>query len=155
MPENDVPSDTQATPIVIPMTPKRTPGYRSAITTAPDARLDGNSIVGRRIRDIYRALMERLNQPADIVIQSDVLALAELKTMAEAARLRVLEGKEQSSNEIVRLENLVRRAEARVGLELGAATKTEPETLEQYLARTAVDTDDGEIDELTDNEQTP
>lgn len=69
--------------------------------------------------------MTRLGDPADIVAQADIMALAELKVAAEVARVRLLE-KDQSSNECVRLENLVRRAEARVGLEPGAATKTEP-----------------------------
>jgi hypothetical protein len=78
--------------------------------------------------------MTRLGDPSDILVQADILALTELKVAAEAARLRVIEGKDQSSNECVRLENLVRRAEARVGLEPGAATKTEPGTWEDLFA---------------------
>jgi hypothetical protein len=68
----------------------------------------------------------RLNQPADIMVQADIMALVELKVAAEAARLRLLEGKDQNTNGLVRLENLVRRAEARVGLEPGAGAKVDP-----------------------------
>lgn len=67
--------------------------------------------------------MTRLNEPADIVVQADVMALSELKTAAEIARANLLEGKDQSSNECVRLENLVRRAEARVGLVPAASSE--------------------------------
>jgi hypothetical protein len=108
--------------------------YRSSVTRAPAGRLDGRSAVGKRVRDLFRALMARLNEPADISIQADILALTELKTAAEVARANLLGGKVQSSNELVRLENLVRRAEARVGLEPGAATKTEPGTWEDLFA---------------------
>ena len=126
MPENDPRSDGQAIPVVAPATPKRTGCHRSAITAKPEARLNGNSPVGRRVRDLFKALMTRLGDPVDVVIVADVLALVELKVAAEVARARLLEGKNQTSNECVRLENLVRRAEGRVGLEPGAAAKTDP-----------------------------
>jgi hypothetical protein len=102
-----------------------TPRSRAAISNRPEARLDGRSAAGKRVRDLYHALLKRLGDPVDndLVLQGAVLALAELLTMAEAARLRVLEGKDQSSNECVRLENLVRRAEARVGLEPGSSSE--------------------------------
>lgn len=102
------------------------PEHRSAITSAPAARLDGRSAVGRRVKDLFRALMVRLNDPTDVVAQADIMALAELKAAAEVARARLLKGQNQDTNGLVRLENLVRRAEARVGLEPGASTKTEP-----------------------------
>jgi hypothetical protein len=95
--------------------------YRSSVTRSPAGRLDGRSAAGKRVRDLYRALMTRLNEPADIVTQADIMALAELKVAAEVARVRLLE-KDQSSNECVRLENLVRRAEARVGLVPGISS---------------------------------
>jgi hypothetical protein len=124
MPEIDTSTDGKGMPNVPAKNPKRTPGYRSAITARPEARLDGNSPVGRRVRDLFRALMERLGNPTDVIIVADVLALAELKAAAEVARVRLLE-KGQNSNECVRLENLTRRAEARVGLELGAGAKVD------------------------------
>jgi hypothetical protein len=108
--------DSPIAPSVTQSSPKRMPNGRAAITNRPQARIDGNSPAGRRIRDLYRALMKRPDNPADIVVQADVLALAELKVVAEAARLRLLEGTDKRSDECVRLENLVRRAEARVGL---------------------------------------
>ena len=99
--------------------------YRSAITSAPAARLDGRSAIGRRVRDLFKALMARLGDPSDIVAQADIMALAELKAAAETARVCLLKGEKQNTNEIVRLENLVRRAEARVGLEPATAAKEE------------------------------
>jgi hypothetical protein len=59
---------------VNPTTPRQTAGFRSAITARPEARLDGNSAVGRRVRDLFRGAMERLDNPADVVVQADVLA---------------------------------------------------------------------------------
>ena len=107
--------------------------YRSSVTRSPAARLDGRSAAGKRVRDLFRALMVRLNEPADIMVQADIMALVELKVAAETARARLLEGKDQNTNGLVRLENLVRRAEARVGLEPGAATKAEPGTWEDLF----------------------
>jgi hypothetical protein len=109
-----------------PMDARSRTNGRSAVTNAPAGRLDGRSAIGRRVKDLFAALMARLGEPVDVVAQADVLAPAELKVAAEVARARLLEGKNQNSNECVRLENLVRRAEARVGLEPGATTKTEP-----------------------------
>jgi hypothetical protein len=92
------------------------------------------------VRDLYRALMTRLDNPEDVVVQSDILALAELKTAAEIARANLLEGKVQSSNELVRLENLVRRAEARVGLE--PAGPPAPPSLDDIFAEIAAEDGD-------------
>jgi hypothetical protein len=145
MPENDTPTDTKRTAKDTPTSPKRTAGYRSAITSRPAARLDGNSAVGRRVRDLFRAIMTRLDEPADPLIVADCLALAELKTAAEVARVNLLE-KGQSSNECVRLENLVRRAEVRVGLEAGAGAKVDPPDWRDLLVG---DQDDDTTEEAT------
>jgi hypothetical protein len=96
--------------------PRSTPDHRSAITSAPAARLDGRSAVGRRVRDLFRGLMTRMDNPTDVIVVADILAWAELKAAAEVARARLLEDG-GSSNECVRIENLVRRAAASVGLE--------------------------------------
>ena len=122
MPENDARSDGQAIPIVASVTPKRTAGHRSAITSRPEARLNGNSHVGRRTRDLFQAIMQRLDNPTDILTQADVLCLAELKVAAEASRKRLLEGQDQSANNTVRLENMIRRSEIRVGLAAGSTS---------------------------------
>ena len=127
----------------VPQTaPRRTSNGRAATTNRPQARIDGNSATGRRIRDLYAALMARLGDPEDIVVQSDILALAELKTVAEAARLRLLEGTDKRSDECVRLENLVRRAEARVGLVPGSQTE---EPVHPYAALLLADDEEGDF----------
>lgn len=115
----------EATANVTPTTLRQTSGFRSAVTARPERRLNGNSPAGRRVRDLFQALMTRLGTPTDLIV-ADCLALVELKTGAEIARANLLTGKVSSSNELVRLENLVRRAEARVGLEPGAGAKVEP-----------------------------
>jgi hypothetical protein len=120
------PNDSEPRANEAPRMPRQSAGWRSSVTNRPDARLDGNSAVGRRVRDLFKAVMTRLDNPTDPMIVADCLALVELKAAAEVARAALLEGKVSSSNELVRLENLVRRAEARVGLEPGAATKSEP-----------------------------
>jgi len=110
-------NDGAVTANVATTTARQTAGFRSALTARPEARLNGNSPVGRRVRDLFKALMTRLGDPVDVVVVADVLAWAELKAAAEVARADLLEGKGRSSNECVRLENLVRRAAASVGLE--------------------------------------
>jgi hypothetical protein len=122
MPENDPGTTGRSAEI----SGRSTSNYLSIISRRPEARLNGRSAAGKRIRDLFRALMTRLNQPTDPLIVADCLALVELKTAAEIARANLLEGKVSSSNELVRLENLVRRAEARVGLEAGAGAKVDP-----------------------------
>jgi hypothetical protein len=105
------------------MTGRSTSKYKSSVTRSPAARIDGRSAAGKRIRDLFRALADRLGNPDDIVAQADILCLAELKVMAEAARLRILEGKDQNTNGLIRLENMIRRSEVRVGLEPGDGAK--------------------------------
>jgi hypothetical protein len=125
-------------------TPQQTSGFRSAVTARPEARLNGNSPAGRRVRDLYRGLMKRLNQPADVTVQAAVLALSELLTAAENARADLLNGKVSSSNELVRLENLVRRAEIRVGLAPGALSAQQQSDPYGYAGLLVDDDDDTE-----------
>jgi len=122
---------------------RSTSNYKSSVTRSPATRIDGRSAAGKRVRDLFKGLMERLDSPDDIVIQSDILALVELKVMAEAARLRILEGKDQNTNGLVRLENLVRRAEARVGLAPGSTTPEDPDAY-RYGGLFVTDDDDAE-----------
>lgn len=117
-----------------PIAARSTIDFRSAITSAPAARLDGRSAIGRRVADLFRALMTRLGDPTDIVVQADVMALAELKAAAETARVRLLQGESSDTNGLVRLENLVRRAEARVGLEPASAAKDESSWQDMFLS---------------------
>jgi hypothetical protein len=120
--KNDGQTDAEPMPNGTATTRQRTASHRSAVTSRPSARLDGNSPVGRRVRDLYKALSARLGDPADIVIQANILAWAELKAAAEVARARLLEGG-SNSNELVRIENLCRRAAASVGLEPGSSSE--------------------------------
>jgi len=91
---------------------------------------------------LHRALMKRLDNPTDVIVVADILAWAELKAAAEVARANLLEG-DTSSNEVVRLENLTRRAAVSVGLE-PAGPPTPPslqDIFDQIAAEQADDTD--------------
>jgi hypothetical protein len=130
----------------------------AAVTNAPGRRLDGRTTVGRRVRDLYRALTERLGSPADILTQADILALVELKIAAEMARARLLEsGSNKDNYNVVRIENLVRRAEIRVGLVQAKGAKPEPMDIGASLAALGykpprASKDDDEVDELADDD---
>jgi hypothetical protein len=76
--------ESKATANVTLTTTRQTPGFRSAVTARPERRLNGNSPAGRRVRDLYAGLLQRLNNPADITIQAAVLALAGAATLATA-----------------------------------------------------------------------
>jgi hypothetical protein len=129
-------------------------GFKSAITRSPAGRLDGRSPTGKRVRDLFQAVMARLNQPADVIVQADALAWAELKSASEVARARLLEGDTKSSNEIVRLENLTRRAAISVGLE--SAVGEAPLSISDRLAALgyAPPSDDDDETDVDDGEGT-
>jgi hypothetical protein len=91
------------------------PRWRSATTTDPlAARTNGHTAQGKRIRDLYRALTQRIGDPTDVLAQADVLRAAELRVAAEELRAKVLHGEPCEPDALVRLENLANRAERRL-----------------------------------------
>jgi hypothetical protein len=107
--------------------------WRSKTTSDPmGVRANGNTKRGRRIRDLFRALLDRIGCPDDVLARADVLRAAELKVAAEDLRARVLAGQPCEPNELVRLENLADRAARRLSKYGPAKTKT---PLAKYLAR--------------------
>jgi hypothetical protein len=57
--------------------------------------------------------MTRYGQPADVVTVAEVLALAELKVLAEGERAKLLNGKGDQTD-LTRLEHLIRHREQRL-----------------------------------------
>jgi hypothetical protein len=126
------PSTSRASPVDWP---KR---QRSATTNDPlSTRTDRNTAAGRRIADLYRAYIAAMGDPTDTIHQANALAAAELKVAAEDARKRMLDGG-GNADQLVRLENLVHRAERKLGSQPGAAVPT-PQTPAEYLARRAAE----------------
>ncbi|GAA0024113.1 hypothetical protein BDS110ZK23_20570 [Bradyrhizobium diazoefficiens] len=91
------------------------PTGNSEITNSPLSRWNGNTATGRRARDLFRAYLSTLGNPADTPTLALVLAAAEQTVIAENARRDHLEGKLVLS-EVVRAEGMAARALRRVGL---------------------------------------
>ena len=79
-------------------------------------RVNGNSAAGRRIRDIFHALMRELGNPTDTLITAKVLHAAELCVAVEAQRLRAARGEDVNLDALVRLANVADRAVRRLRL---------------------------------------
>jgi hypothetical protein len=83
---------------------------RSRTTNDPlRVRAPGRSARSRRLRDLFRGYMAKLDQD-DPIAQAAALTAAELRVGAEDARARLLAG-QPCAEDVVRLENAARRAE--------------------------------------------
>lgn len=111
------------------------PRARARVTNNPMSRGNGRTAQGRRVRDLYTALMGRIGNPGDTIIQADVIRAAELRTAAEGLRLKLLAGNSVDPDQLVRLENLASRAERR--LIKDAATRKPRPSLHDHLAARA------------------
>jgi hypothetical protein len=90
---------------------------RSAATNRPASRWNANTPTGRRCRDLYRAYLGQLGNPADPATQALVLAAAESVVLAEIARQDCLRGLNGMTAELmIRLENTANRSLRRIGL---------------------------------------
>lgn len=150
------------------MTPDRTPidGTSTSDRTPIDSRstadsrtaktggLDGRSRLARRAKQLAMAFEAELGGTLSDAQMVATRRAAEMTAIAEETRSRWLAGDwKTTGTDVVRIDGAARRAILDLGLP--AANVRPAETLEQYLARTAIDTDDGEIDDLADNEETP
>jgi hypothetical protein len=130
--------------------------YSSIITRSPASRLNGRSAAGKRVKDLFKAVMTRLGDPYDdVIVVSNALAWSELKAASEIARARLLEGDTKSSSEVVRIENLTRRAAITIGLERVAGVDTAPLSMADRLADLGFalpsdDDDENDIDDVED-----
>jgi hypothetical protein len=91
----------------------------------------------RRVRDLYDALLNVLKDHADdMLVQSAILRIAELRVISEQLRAEMLARPGYDSGmgeELVRIENMIRRAEG----ELEDAAPQKPETHQQFIRRIA------------------
>jgi hypothetical protein len=115
---------------------ERPPRSRSATTNQPLRRANGNTATGRRVRDLYRAFLQHMGNPADTVTQSNALNAAELAVAVEQARLPAIRGEAVDIDALVRLSNLADRAVRRLGIRPGKASVP---TLAEHLARRAAE----------------
>jgi hypothetical protein len=108
------------------------PTGNSAITNSPLSRWSGNTVTGRRIRDLYRSYMIARGNPTDTATQALVLAAAEQVVIAEIARRDHLAGK-VDLNAVVRAEGTAARALRRIGMNKITPKPAGP-TLNEFLA---------------------
>jgi hypothetical protein len=89
----------------------------------------------RRVRDLYVAIMGALEDHADnMLVQAAVLRSAELRVIGEQLRAEMLTRATydlELGEELVRIENMIRRAET----ELAVAVPERKETHQQFIMR--------------------
>jgi hypothetical protein len=83
---------------------------RARATNRPLTGIDGRLPQARRRRDIYRAIMDSLGNPDDVLVRAQVLHAAELIVAVEEQRRRATLGESVDLNGLVRLSNLADRA---------------------------------------------
>jgi hypothetical protein len=105
---------------------------RAARTNDPFAGINLHSAIGRRIRDMYFALLETLPGPHTAIVETQAMAAAEAVVIAEQARQRVLQGdKAVSYDDLVRLDAQADRKVRRLGI---GQCKPAEETFAEALA---------------------
>jgi hypothetical protein len=107
--------DLNATGPHAPRSPAASP-WRSRTSNRPlAARANGNSKQGRRIRDLYRGLLDKIGgDPSDVIGRADVLRAVELRVVCEDLRAKMLAGETIDPDQLIRLESLTARAERRL-----------------------------------------
>ena len=116
--------DTAGNATVKPARRRPSAWNRSRTTNDPVKHISGKTAAGRRVRDLYAALMDGIGNPTDVLIAADVLRVAELRTAAEDMRARVLAGNGGDPADLVRLENLAHRAGRRLAKHTPAKART-------------------------------
>ena len=100
--------------------PKRPETYRSHPLRG---RVNGRTPRGRRIRRLFAGYIKGLD-PNDPIAQSSALAAAELATTSEDVRGRVMAGELELSDTLVRVSNLLDRAERRLSRMAGVRPRS-------------------------------
>jgi hypothetical protein len=110
-------------------------GRRSATTNNPlRARAKQSTAEGRRLADLYRAILRALGGNPTGLQQSNALAAAELALACENERAKLLRG-DGDANAVVRLENARDRALRKLGLADPPDPEESKPTLKDYLER--------------------
>lgn len=107
---------------------------RSAATNSPASRWKGNTVTGRRCRDLFKGYLSALGNPSDAPTMALVIAAAEAVVLAEIARQECLAGMTGLNAELtIRFENAAARALRRIGLAKASPKSTVP-NLQEFLA---------------------
>lgn len=110
---------------------------RARVTNNPLSR-SRNTPSGRRIRDLFLEFAAMLGNPRSATTQAEILALAELTTLAELKREQALNGErsgDKALSILVRLEGQVARRRRRLGLDQPPAAPTAPSLAEYTRSR--------------------
>jgi len=111
------------------------PTQRAKRTNDPTAGFDGNTARGRRVADLVRGYLAALGNPADVGLQAQIIAAAELQVLAEEARAAALGSPGTADlDQVVKIQGAADRAVRRLGIKAGTATERVP-SLGEYLAR--------------------
>jgi hypothetical protein len=111
------------------------PGQRSRTTNDPLSRCSRYTKTGRRIRDLFLEFSHHLGRPRSPTTEAELLALAELTTLAERKREQALRDEPDSDkwlDNLIRLEAQVARRRRRLGLDRTKPPAPAP-TLAEYL----------------------
>jgi hypothetical protein len=117
---------------------------RPTPSRVPTGRLDGRTKLARRTKQLERAFIAELGGDLSDARLAAVRRAADLLSIAEQVRSRWMAGDlGVSTTDIVRVEGTARRALIDLNLPLASGVRP-AESLEQYLARTDSDGDDGQ-----------
>ena len=123
-----------------------TADIRPSTSRAPTRRLDGRTKLARRAKRLEKAFIEELGGDLSDARLAAVKRAADLLSIAERVRERWMAGDlSLGTTDLVRMEGTARRALVDLNLPLASGVRP-AESLEQYLARTASDGDDDDVD---------
>jgi hypothetical protein len=92
------------------------PYGRAKITNKPLSKWDGNTAIGRRVRDLFRAIAKAAGDPVDVVSQTNILAIAETIAAIETQRAKAVKGEDVDLAVLTRMQNAVSREIKRLGI---------------------------------------
>jgi hypothetical protein len=115
----------------------RATATRSRVTNNPNAAsgLDGRSSLARRFRDIFQNFLNTIGRPLDEQELAEVRRCAELSLICEEARAALMRssGSAADLNSLLKLENVLARAERRLRFQPGPAKPVT--SLADHIAR--------------------
>jgi hypothetical protein len=116
--------------------PEPPPLFRAQVTNKATKRFNKNTALGRRLNDLYRALLNAIGNPTSTLAHAHCLRAAELRVLAEDARAKLLAG-DGDPDTVVRLEGAADRAERKLGLDQRKREQARGPTLAEHLVARA------------------
>jgi hypothetical protein len=125
-------SDTEAR--ARPSLSRRSPRQRVTNDPLVDRGIDGNTIVGRRIRRAWREYLEAMANPTDGLSRRNAADAAFDRIQLEDLKARQLAG-ESVEEDLIRAQNAFGRSERKLSIKPGGAPQADPTAaLRAYLA---------------------